>query len=113
MATQLIPTQIPATDPANVASFYSGSVTSTADVVDVSELHAPVTVTIIPGSGCTGLVEFSTTQNAATNPASANWQNWPDGAVTSTTTDIFLGRLMALRISRTVGSNPVVYEVTA
>lgn len=113
MATQITPTQIPAIDPANVASYFSGSVTSTADVIDVSKLAAPVTVTVVPGATTTATVEFSTTANAATSPASANWQNWPDGTVSAATTDVFLGRLMAIRITRASGSNAVAYEITA
>ena len=113
MATQINPNQIPASDPANVASYFSGSVTSTADVIDVSKLAAPVTVTVIPGATTTATVEFSTSFGAAAAPASANWQNWPDGTVSAATTDVFLGRLMAIRVTRASGSNAVVYEITA
>lgn len=113
MATKLTPVQISAIDPANVAAVYSGSVTSTADVIDASKLSYPVTVTVIPGATTTATVEFSTSLNAATDPSSANWQNWPDGTVSAATTDVFLGRLTAIRITRASGSNPVVYEITA
>lgn len=113
MATKTTPAQTPAIDPTNVASAFTGSVTSTADVVDTSQLRAPITVTVIPGATTTATVEFSTTPGAAAAPASANWQAWPDGTVSAATTDVFLGRMFALRITRASGSNPVVYEVTA
>lgn len=91
----------------------SESVTATAKVVDTSDFKAPITITAIPGSGNTSKVEFSTTPGAAVAPASATWQAWGSGTVSSTTTDVFIGRLTALRFTRVSGSSTDTYEVVA
>jgi hypothetical protein len=111
-----VPVQIPAIDSNNVAASLSGTVTSaTAVVLDTSDMAYPLTVTIKCPSATTGTLEFSTTPQAYANAGTANWQFWPSGTVAASTavTDVFNGRLMALRISRASGSGAVIYEVTA
>jgi hypothetical protein len=109
------PTQTRAVDSSNVASTYAGTVTSDPVVLDVSDLAPSVTVTIVTPSATTATVEYSTTPGAAMGYATANWQFWPDGTVNASTsvTDVFVGRLQALRITRASGSGSVVYEVGA
>ena len=111
-----VPVQTPAIDSNNVAASLSGTVTSaTAVVLDTSDMAYPLTVTVKCPSATTGTLEFSTTPGAYGAPGSANWQFWPSGTVAASTavTDVFNGRLMALRISQASGSGAVVYEVTA
>ncbi|SMF96044.1 hypothetical protein SAMN02949497_3424 [Methylomagnum ishizawai] len=91
----------------------AGTVTSTPAVVDVSGSPGPVTVTVIPGAGNTSKAEYSTTPDAATNPGAANWQAWPPGTISAIATDVFLGRLAALRFTRVTGSATDTYEVLA
>ncbi|SMF93906.1 hypothetical protein SAMN02949497_1202 [Methylomagnum ishizawai] len=91
----------------------SGTSASMPAVVDVSGSPGPVTVTVIPGAGNTSKAEYSTTPGAATHPGAANWQAWPPGTVSVIATDVFLGRLAALRFTRVTGSATDTYEVLA
>ncbi|BBL73207.1 hypothetical protein [Methylomagnum ishizawai] len=96
---------------ANIAT--AGTVASTPVVVDVSGSPGPVTVTVVPGAGNTSKAEYSTTPDAASAPNTANWQTWPPGTVSAIATDVFLGRLAALRFTRVGGSGTDAYEVLA
>ena len=111
MTTKLHPVQTPIIDRSTVSSHYSGAVAAGSDILDASVLPSPITITVVPGGACTGLVEYSTTPGAAQSPSAAIWQKWPDGDVTATTTDVFLGRLAAIRITAISGT--VAYEVLA
>jgi len=113
MTTKLHPVQTPIIDRSTVSSHYSGAVAAGSDILDASVLPSPITITVVPGGACTGLVEYSTTPGAAQSPSAAIWQAWPAGAVSAATTDVFLGRLMAIRISMPSGSYAVAYEVVA
>ena len=111
-----VPVQTSAIDSNNVSASFAGTVASaTAVVLDTSEMAYPLTVTIKCPSATTATLEFSTTPGAYNDAGSANWQFWPSGTVAAATavTDVFNGRLMALRINRASGSGDVVYEVTA
>lgn len=113
MTTKLHPVQTPIIDRSTVSSHYSGAVSAGSDILDASVLPSPITVTVIPASGCTALVEYSTSLNAAQSPSEAIWQAWPAGAVSAATTDVFLGRLTGIRISKPTGTLAVIYEVLA
>ena len=82
-------------------------------VLDLEQVAPPFTVTVIPGSGNTCLVETSITPGAAANPGGAVWLPWELGAVTATAGDVFTGPLTALRFTRTAGSASNGYEVAA
>ena len=92
----------------------NGSITTVAGVIDLSTFPNPYTVTLLPGSGNTAQVEYSTTPTAVLSPASATWHLWPSGIVSLITNDTFLGKLTALRITRVTGaSNPTLYEIVS
>lgn len=109
MTIKTVPTQYPAINAQAVSMAYTGA-TSTNDVLSCLGFPAHLTITVIPATG-TAKVEYSTTPTAALNPNTAVWQKWPDGDVTATTTDVFLGRLAAIRITAISGT--VAYEVLA
>lgn len=62
---------------------------------------AHVSVSAIPGAN-TALVEFTTTPDADV-AASGVWQEWPDGSVTSTTSNKVMSPITGLRFSATGG----------
>lgn len=70
---------------------------ATGNAVQVSAPHT--TVTAIPGSGGTMTVQFTTSPMANVADGSATWQDWPSGAVATTTSDVLLGRVSAVRAS--------------
>lgn len=109
------PATIRAIDSLNVASSYAGVVGDTIDIVDTSMLASQITVTVSCPAATTATVEYSTTPGAASDPDNAIWQFWPDGTVgaSTTITDVFNGRLAALRFTRATGVDDVVYEVLA
>lgn len=63
-------------------------------------VDGPCTVSAIPGSGGTMDVQFTTSPRSAL-AASAVWQDWPAGAVSSTTNDALLTRVAAVRAKAT------------
>lgn len=67
--------------------------------------HTPagrdITVTAIPGGGGTANVQFSTSSDAEVAAATATWQDWPSGAVSSTTSDRVLSQITALKLIAT------------
>ena len=91
------------------------AVTATALVIPVNNGNAPngnnVTVSVIPGSGNTSLVEFSTSIDAVINSGAANWQQWGGGTVSAASCYTFFGKMTALRLSRVSGSSTDVFEV--
>jgi hypothetical protein len=109
------PTRLRAIDSINIASMYSGTVGADVQVVHMTPLNSPATVTVVCPAATTATVEFSTTPNAYKNYATANWQFWPYGTVGAATsvTQTFTGRLSALRFTRASGTGLVTYEVTA
>ena len=109
MTVKTVPQQYQAINPLAVSMAYSGSTTSN-DVLSCLGFPAHVTVTVVPANG-TARVEFSTTPTAAQNPTAAFWQKWPDGDVTAATTDVFLGRLSAIKVTAISGT--AAYEVLA
>lgn len=110
MTTITTPTKYTANNPQQVVTMYVGT-TTTNDVLSCVGFATPVTVTISPTGG-TARVEYSTTPTAASNPAGAIWQTWPDGDVSVTTTDVFLGRLAAIRVTSLTASTTA-YEIAA
>jgi hypothetical protein len=96
-------------------SAIKGIVGASAVVVDTSNFAYPISVTVIPGSGNTSKCEFSTTAQAGVNPASANWQVWPDGTagVVSAITSDYVNKITALRFTRITGSSTDNYEIVS
>jgi hypothetical protein len=97
-----------------VNNYYtSGSVSSsTPTIIDVSLAPFPMTLTVIPGSGDTTLVEASTTPGAGTGISSAVWVAVSGlTAVTSNTRTTVASRVQAFRITRSIGSSTDVLEV--
>lgn len=88
-----------------------GAVTTTAVVINMENLAAPISVTVIPGSGNTSKCEISTTRQASESPGSANWQSWTPGTVSAITTLFLQGKVTALRFTRVTGSSADQYEV--
>lgn len=66
----------------------------------ISELRE-VTVTVIPESPAYAKCQFTTSSRAEVYSDDATWQDWPHGEVSNTTTDVFLFRVTAVRLSAT------------
>lgn len=60
-----------------------------------------VTVTVIPESPAYAKCQFTTSSRAEVYSGDATWQDWPHGNVSVPTTDAFLFRVTALRLSAT------------
>lgn len=88
--------------------FKSYTVTTATPVYeDTQGFPFPLTVTAIPGGGGTMAVAYSTTPNAAGNPGSATWIDWPSGAVAANTSDSLLSPVAALRFTAATASGTV------
>jgi len=69
----------------------------TGDPVVVPPLNGqPVTCTIRI-TGVSGKVQFTTSTDAAVAAGTAVWQDWPEGTVTTNTSDTLLGPVTAVR----------------
>lgn len=68
----------------------------TAVTVQATALSYPVTVGVIPGSGCTVSCEYSVD--------GVTWTGWPNGTVAGASYDVLQGAVKALRFTRTSGS---------
>jgi hypothetical protein len=77
--------------------------TGDTEILAIPPLDAghQISVTAIPGSN-TALVEHTTSPDADV-AASATWQEWPSGSVTSTTSDTIVSPVTGLRFSATGG----------
>lgn len=72
----------------------------------------PVTITVIPGPGCSMLVEYSTTKNAGDPTAlGINWLPWPNGTVLVPAQNVIQSPIVALRFTRVSGSSDCQFEV--
>jgi len=91
-------------------SVRNGTFTTTASVLSMENQPWPYSVSVIPGSGDTIKIEFSTTQQAAENPGSATWQPVASG-VTTITNYPSIAKCTALRFTQTAGSNTDKYEI--
>lgn len=58
-------------------------------------------VTALPGSGGTMLVQYTTSKSDATT---INWINWPSGTVSANTSDSLLGRVSGIRATATTAN---------
>jgi len=87
-----------------------GTFTTTAAVVGMENQPWPYSVSVIPGSGDTVKVEFSTSSQAVANPGSATWQSVASG-VTVTTNYPNIAKCTALRFTQTAGANTDKYEI--
>ena len=70
----------------------------------------PYSVSVIPGSGDTVKIEFSTTPQAGQTPGSATWQSAASG-VAVTTNYPNIAKCTALRFTQTAGANTDKYEI--
>ncbi len=61
-------------------------------------------VTAVPGTGGSILVQYSTSPAPAVANGTANWASWPAGTVTAYTTDTLVGKVTALQALAT-GAN--------
>ena len=68
----------------------------------------PCTISVIPGAN-TGLVQYTTSPESDIDDASATWQEWSKGSVTSNTSSILLGNVSGLKFSATGGE--VTFEI--
>jgi hypothetical protein len=88
------------------------TVTTTAQVVDVSNRHFPMTVSIYPQAGTTGTAEFSTTPNAYAASGVANWQViGTASAVSAPQTNTLPSPVTAIRFTRISGASAVIGEI--
>jgi hypothetical protein len=71
----------------------------------------PLTVSVFPSSS-TVTAYISTSSPAAIAAGTANWQAWPDGAVTVATCDVFMGLANGVKLVLTAGASAG-YEVIA
>lgn len=76
---------------------------------DTQSFPFPLTIRAIPVPGGTVTVDTSVTPNGAGLGASANWEAWPDGAVTSMTSNIIVSPVSAIRF--TAATQNAVVEV--
>jgi hypothetical protein len=88
------PAQLPVANPQQASSSYAGTVTDTT-ILDTSSMGYPLTVS-----------------PAAIAAGTANWQAWPDGAVTVATCDVFMGLANGVKLVLTAGASAG-YEVIA
>lgn len=89
---------------------------ATSQYVDVSEAVSGITVAVLVGTAASGVkVRCSSTPNAASLGAAANWVAWDygtNGIVTSDTLGCFPGVLQALEFTRQGASGTASFEVT-
>ena len=62
------------------------------------------TVTVIPGSGGSMSVEYTTSPNKKIADGTATWVAWPLGTVVSRTSDVLVGRIPAVRAVATTAA---------
>lgn len=75
----------------------------------IAPYRLPVTVTAVPGSGGSMLVQYTTSAWADVCAETATWLSWPAGTVYATTTDTIVGPITAIRATAT--TQPGVLEV--
>ncbi len=69
---------------------------STAVTVPMLSVAYPVTVAVIPGSGCSITCEYTV--------CGATWTAWTNGTATAASYDVLDATVRALRFARTAGS---------
>ena len=90
----------------------SVTVGSTPAVIDGTSKEYPISVTMIPQSGVTGTIEYSTSPNAYAAPGSANWAVLgAASAVSAVTYSSITSPVTAIRFSRVSGASSVIGEV--
>lgn len=88
------------------------TVTTIPQIIDVSNRHYPMTVSVFPSAGTTATVEFSTTPGAAAAPASARWQVLGTASgISVAQTNTVPSAINALRFTRNSGTGEVVGEI--
>jgi hypothetical protein len=79
---------------------------NTSDALKIP--HTPpgreISVTAIPGGGGTAKVQFTTSPDADVVGATATWQDWPLGDISSTASDRILSQVTALRFVATTAN---------
>lgn len=83
---------------------------TTPAYVNMENQPWPYSVSVIPGSGDTVSLFFSTTPQAQQVPGSATWQSIASG-VTNTTNYPSIPKCTALKFVQTAGTNTDKYEV--
>ena len=82
--------------------YFTESVTDvTSDPVRLPITPSLVLVHVTPNSGASALVQFTLSTNEAIESDSAQWIDWPLGAVTEETLDAAEGAITALRLVST------------
>ena len=89
----------------------TGTFGAADSVVALRGMGVPATITVIPGSGCTVKVQFSTSSEAAVRGGSAVWQDWDSGLVTTQTQVALIAPVTAAKFLRTVGAADCAYEI--
>lgn len=82
-------------------------VVGTPQIIGLSNVPAPVTLSAQPGVGGSMLVEYSTSPEATTSPndtAKTFWQAWPAGTVSVAKTDGVTSPLTAVRATAITAS---------
>jgi len=84
----------------------------TPTVIDGTSKKYPITVTMLPQSGVTATMEYSTTPGAYATPALANWEVLAGAsAVSAVTNTTIVSPVTAIRFTRISGASSVVGEV--
>ncbi len=80
-------------------------------IISTFDADFPANLTVIPQSGDTVKVEYSTTAGAAQNPTTANWiVSATLGAVTAIARESIPSPVTAIRLTTTAGSGTDAYE---
>lgn len=90
-------------------SFSSGTFGSSSEVRFCPAIGS--TITIIPGLLCTTKIEFSTTDDAYSDPDNATWVLHSIGVVSTPHQIVVEGFARAVRFSRTFGANNCSFEI--
>jgi len=98
---------------ATVIGSISTTTGSTPTIVDVTNHHFPMTVSMIPESGVTGTVEYSTTPDAAGSASAvANWHILDNLSASSVSASVTMpSPVTAVRFIRNSGASSVIGEI--
>ncbi|QRM23510.1 hypothetical protein [Burkholderia pseudomallei] len=82
----------------------STTVAAGAQVVLDMHNNVPATVGVYPAVGATALVEYTLSPNDAIQKGTATWFAWTNGTVSTSTVNIFDGKVAAIRVTTTGGA---------
>ena len=103
---------IPLTALAGPITAFTNTFAGTAFVFSASRFTTPATVTVVPGSGDTDKIEYSTTPTALSSPGTANWvTSTTCGAATAICRETLASPIVAIRFTRTAGTSTDTAEV--